>query len=57
MSIFQRLPTQQWTKLVKSMGRRNGFELKAKCPCRQENCLLQSFSFDIFAISPPQTPI
>jgi hypothetical protein len=30
MNIFQALPTQQWTKLVKSEGRQNGFDLGRK---------------------------
>jgi hypothetical protein len=29
------LPTWQWTVWVKSKGRQNGLDLKAKCPCRQ----------------------
>jgi len=48
------LPTQQWTKWVKSEGRQNGFDLKAKCPCRQNDCLRRTFHFDIFAILTPR---
>jgi catechol 2,3-dioxygenase-like lactoylglutathione lyase family enzyme len=33
------LPTRHWTKWVKSFGRRNGFDLKTKYPCRQNDCL------------------
>jgi hypothetical protein len=33
------LPTQQWTKWVKSKGRRNGFNLETNHPCRQNHCL------------------
>jgi hypothetical protein len=48
------LPTWQWTVWVKSEGRQNGFDLKAKCPCRQNDCLRRTFFFDIFAILTPR---
>ena len=38
------LPKTPWTKWVKSFGRQNGFDLKAKCPCRQNNCLPAAIS-------------
>jgi hypothetical protein len=38
------LPTQQWAKWVKSEGPQNGFDLEAKYPCRQNNCLTAAIS-------------
>ena len=52
--LSRALPTQQWTKWVKSEGRQNGFDLKAKYPCRQNDCLQRTFSSDIFAILTPR---
>ena len=48
------LPTKQWTKWVKSVRRQNGFDLEAKCPCIQNNCLRRTFRSDIFAILTPR---
>jgi len=38
------LPKTAWAKWVKSFGRQNGFDLKEKCPCRQNNCLTAAIS-------------
>jgi hypothetical protein len=38
------LPKTPWAKWVKSFGRQNGFDLKAKCPCRQNGCLTAAIS-------------
>jgi hypothetical protein len=48
------LPKTPWAKWAKSLGRQNGFDLKAKCPPQAEDCLRRTFSFDIFAILTPR---
>ena len=54
MNIFQGSLTRHWTKLVKSFGHQNGFDLEPKHPWKQNNCSGREFWLDIFAIFMPQ---
>ena len=47
MNIFQGSLTRQWTKLVKSFGHQNGFDLKPKYPWKQNNSSRRAFWLDI----------